>query len=142
MFPGFRPEHFIGLAIYAVLAGVRLCIGIVICLFLFSYYKRVPAQFRKMEPGLVWLLLIPCFNFVWNFFVFIRLPKSLQAYFASVGNSTAGDCGEGLGLAYSICEVAVLIPCLGLAIWIAAIVLLILYLVKANELTKQIPAVT
>jgi hypothetical protein len=137
---GFRPEQFIGLAVYAIIAGVALCIHIVVCIFLYSFYKRVPAPFRKMEPGMVWLLLIPCFNFVWNFFAFPRLSKSLQAYFASVGNTAVGDCGEGLALGYSVCEVATLIPCVGLLVWIAAIVLLIIFLMKTNDLTKRIPA--
>jgi hypothetical protein len=137
---GLKPEDFVGLAFVLVFWGIRLCVDIVICFFLFTFYKRIPTQFRKMEPGFVWLLLVPCFNLVWNFFVYIRLPKSLQGYFSSVGNSRVGDCGEGLGLVYAICQVATLIPCLGLFVWIASIILLILYLVKANELTGQIPA--
>jgi hypothetical protein len=142
MFPLLRPAHFFGLAFVVGFAAIRLGVEIVICFFLFSYYRRVPPQFRKMEPGLVWLLLIPCFNLVWNFFVFVRLSRSFKGYFNSVGNSAVGDCGEGMGLAYAVCEAAALIPCLGLAVWIAAIVLLILYLVKANELSNQIPAVS
>lgn len=137
---GFRPSDFVGLAFFAVFGAIRLCVEIIVCFFLFSFYKRVPPQFRNMEPGLVWLLLIPCFNLVWNFFVFIRLSRSLKAYYNSVGNVAVGDCGEGLGLAFAVCEVASLIPCVGVAVWIAAIVLLILYLVKANELSQRIPA--
>jgi hypothetical protein len=139
MFPSFRPEQFVGLAVYAIIGGVALCIHIAVCFFLYGFYKRVPAQFRKMEPGMVWLLLIPCFNLVWNFFAFPRLSQSLRAYFASVGNTAVGDCGESLALAYAICEVATLIPCVGLILWIAVIVLLILFLIKANDLTRQIP---
>ncbi len=139
MNPDFKPEDFVGLAFLVVFWGIALCIEIVICFFLFKIYKRVPAQFRKMEPGLVWLLLIPCFNLVWNFFTFIRLSRSLKEYFNSIGNSAAGDCGEGLGLAYSICAAAQIVPCLNLVVWVPAIVLVILYLVKANQLSEQIP---
>lgn len=142
MTPEFKPEQFIGLFVYLILVGIALCVHIVVCFFLYKFYKRVPQQFRKMEPGMVWLLLIPCFNLVWNFFVYIRLPRSLKGYFNSVGNQTVGDCGEGLGLAFSICEAATIIPCLGLFTGIAAIVLVILYLVKANQLTEQIPQTT
>jgi heme/copper-type cytochrome/quinol oxidase subunit 2 len=142
MSPEFRPEQFIGLFVYLVLAGIALCVHIVVCFFLYKFYQRVPQQFRKMEPGMVWLLLIPCFNLVWNFFVYIRLSRSLKGYFNSVGNQTVGDCGEGLGLAFSICEAATIIPCLGLLAGIGAIVLVILYLVKANQLTEQIPQTT
>jgi hypothetical protein len=139
MVPLLRSTHFFGLAFVLIFGAIRLAVEIVICFFLYKYYNRVPRQFRKMEPGLVWLLLIPCFNLVWNFFAFIRLSRSFKAYFNSVGNTAVGDCGEGLGLGYSVCEAAALIPCVGMAVWIAAIVLLILYLVKANELSGRIP---
>ncbi len=139
MTPDFRPGQFIGLFVYLIIAGVALCVHIIVCFFLYRFFRRVPQQFRKMEPGLVWLLLIPCFNLVWNFFVYIRLPRSIKAYFNSVGNQTMGDCGEGLGLALSICEAASLIPCVGILTGVAALVLVILFLVKANELTEQIP---
>ncbi len=141
MLPGLRLHDFFGLAFLLVFGAVHLCVNIVICFFLYKFYNRVPAQFRQMDPGLVWLLLIPCFNLVWNFFVFLRLSRSLKAYYTSTANVAVGDCAEGLGLAYSICEVATVIPCFGLVAWAAAIVLLILYLIKADELTRQIPAV-
>jgi len=139
MSPQFKPEDFIVLSVYLIIAGIALCVHIVVCFFLFKFYKRVPPQFRIMEPGLVWLLLIPCFNLVWNFFVYIRLSRSLKKYFNSVGNQTVGDCGEGLGLAFSICEAATIIPCLGMLTGVGALVLVILYLVKANQLSQQIP---
>lgn len=135
----FKPEDFIVLSVYLVILGVALCVHIVVCFFLYKFYKRVPQQFRKMEPGMVWLLLIPCFNLVWNFFVYIRLSESLKGYFDSAGNQTVGDCGKGLGLAFSICEAATIIPCLGMLTGVASLVLVILYLVKANELSGQIP---
>lgn len=139
---GFRPEQFVGLFFWLALAGVGLIVDLVVCFFLYKVFNRVPVQYRVMEPGLVWLLIIPCFNLVWNFFVFIRLSRSLKRYFNSVGNQTVGDCGEGLGLGYSICEVARLIPCVGIMVWVAAIVLAILYLVKVNQLSEQIPQAT
>lgn len=142
MASGFRPEQFVGLFFWLVVVGVGLIFDLIICFFLYKIFQRVPTQFRVMEPGLVWLLIIPCFNLVWNFFVFIRLSRSLKRYFNSVGNQTVGDCGEGLGLGYSICEVARLIPCVGLLVWVAALVLVILYLVKANQLSQQIPQTT
>lgn len=142
MVPGFRPEQFVGLFFWLFVAGVGLILDLIVCFFLYKIFQRVPTQFRVMEPGLVWLLIIPCFNLVWNFFVFIRLSRSLKRYFNSVGNQTVGDCGEGLGLGYSICEVARLIPCVGILVWIAALVLVILYLMKVNQLSEQIPQAT
>ena len=139
MFHAFRPEQFVGLFFWLFVAGVGLILDLIVCFFLYKVFNRVPVQYRVMEPGLVWLLIIPCFNLVWNFFVFIRLSRSLKRYFNSVGNQTVGDCGEGMGLGYSICEVARLIPCVGIMVWVVALVLVILYLVKVNQLSELIP---
>jgi len=115
--------------------------NIVICLLLHGCFRRIPRRHRWMEPGFVWLLLIPCFFLIWNFFVFPRLSRSYQAYFRSVGRTHVGDCGRSIGMAYCICSVCFLIPVkfLSTALGLTALVLLILYLVKVLELKNQIP---
>jgi len=128
-----------GVIVVAIL--VSLAINIFICFLLQDCYKRIPPQFRKWEPGLVWLLLIPCFSVVWNFFIFPGLSKSFKAYFDSVNRTDVSDCQEGIGLAYAICTAASIIPYLGCLTGIAALVLLIIFLVKTHELKGQIPAV-
>lgn len=121
---------------------IVLAINIVICAILQGCYKRVPAEHRKLEAGLVWLLLIPFFNIVWNFFVFPRLALSYQSYFRSTGRQDLGDCGAGLGWAYSGCILGAFLPIppLPFGIGIAALVLLVLFLVKALQLKALIPA--
>jgi hypothetical protein len=79
---------------------------------------------------MVWLLMIPCFSLVWNFFVFQQLADSYKAYFASIGRTDVGDCGKGIGLGYAICAIFC---------GPAALVLLIIYLVKVMDLKSQIP---
>jgi hypothetical protein len=122
--------------------GIALIIGfgiaIVICFLLSDALKRLPKEFRKMEPGMVWLLLIPCFNMVWNFFVFPKISESYSAYFAVQGRNDVGDAGGRLGLAYAICVPCGLIPCVGYVASLAALVLLIIYLVKITKLKNQI----
>ena len=88
---------------------------------------------------MVWLLMIPCFNLVWNFFVYLQLADSYKAYFASVGRTDVGDCGRGIGLGYAICAACCIIPCLNYLAGPVALVLLIIYLVKAMSLKDQIP---
>lgn len=130
------------LAIILAAVGAFVLIGViinaVICYFVSSWLKKVPAQHRKMEPGLVWLLMIPCFPIIWNFFVFQRIPDSFKSYFDSVGRTDVGDCGKGLGLAYAICVACGLIPFLNYIAGPAALVLLIINLVKMNELKNKI----
>lgn len=124
-----------------VLLFLRLAIGIVVCWLLYGAFERIPPRFRQMDSGLVWLLLIPCFSLVWNFFVFPKLARSFKAYFDSVGDATVGDCGEQLGLFYAIADACFLVPCLNHFAFVAALVLLIVYLIKVHELKQKIVAV-
>ncbi|MCX8109252.1 MAG: hypothetical protein N3G20_10655, partial [Verrucomicrobiae bacterium] len=103
-----------------------------------SCFRVIPPEHRKMEPTLVWLLLIPCFPIVWNFFVFLRLSDSYLSYFSAQGRTDVGDCGRGLGLGYAICFACSVVPYIGVLAALAAIVLLILYLVKVLQLKRLI----
>jgi len=141
----------IGIIGFVVIVILALAIGVAICYFLMTCFKRIPAEFRKQEPGMVWLLLIPCFNIVWNFFVYPKLADSYQAYFQSVGRTEFGDCGRQTAMIYCILVVASIplsfvlafIPIVGplanCAISIATLVFWIMVLVKAASLKGQIP---
>jgi hypothetical protein len=128
-------------------AVIAIAIGCLICWYLSSCLKRVPPQFRRQEPAMAWLLLIPCFNLVWNFFVYPKIGESYQAYFDSIGRTDLGDCGRSLGLSYCILSVAGLplgmIPVIGGVVscflGLATLVVWILFLVKAGNLKSQIP---
>jgi hypothetical protein len=140
--PGFffpSLQFGVFLALIGGVIAFSLAVHVVVCALLYGCYSRIPRQFRKQEPGLVWLLLIPCFNLVWNFFLYSQLADSYKAYFASVGRTDLGDCGKSIGLAYAICAACCAIPCLNWLAGLAALVLLILYLVKAMDLKSQIP---
>jgi hypothetical protein len=138
-------RDMLGMGILAI-AGISFLVSIVInafiCYLLQECYKRIPPQFRKQQPGMVWLLLIPCFSIIWNFFVFPPLSKSFKAYFDSVNRTDVGDCQQSIGLGYAICCAVSLIPYLGCLTGLAALVLLIIYLIKTNELKNQIPTET
>ena len=82
------------LVVYGGIFVVWLGISILICWLLARCYKAIPASHRSMEPNMVWLNLIPLFNFVWNFFVYLRLSDSFQSYFREKGDSSVGDCGR------------------------------------------------
>ena len=116
-------QGLVGCASFIILAGVMY--------FLFLCIKRVPAQFRVVEPVMVFLMLIPCVNIVWAFFLYQRIPISFKKYFDSVGDTSVDDCGEKLGLYLAISSI-ICAP--------VALVLLVMYLLKLNELKKRIPA--
>jgi len=125
--------------VMAIAFAIGLGVAIVICVLLSGCYSRIPAQFRLMEPGMVWLMLIPLFSMVWVFFVTARLSKSFQNYFNAHGRTDVGDCAQQIGLWYSICTAACLVPCVNYVAGPAALVLLIIYLVKVMGLKNQIP---
>ena len=131
------------IAIIAVVFGIIFLIGLAItafvCWLLMRCFQRIPAQFRTMEPAHVWLLMIPCFNLAWVFFVYQKLPESFKNYFNAVGRHDVGDCGKQLGMWYCICFVGSLIPYLGALAALASFVLLIMFLIKAHELKAMIP---
>ena len=119
---------------------VALVIELIIILITAGCLKRIPPEFRLMSPGMVWLLLIPVFDLIWNFFVFVRLSKSYQRYFAAKGRTEFGDCAEKIGLWCAICCVCAWIPLVGYAAGPASLVLLIVYLVKVVGLKKYVSA--
>lgn len=106
---------------FAIFAGVMLVVVVIAVLFFLALYAvvcwllsnalaAVPEQFREMSTGQVWLLMIPCFNIIWSFFVSQRIPKSFQNYFSSVGVTKNGDCGAQIGLWWSISWACCLVP--------------------------------
>ena len=130
-----------GLIMFIVITlAISFAILIVICALLHSALARVPREHRTMEPGLVWLLLIPLFSLIWNFFVFLRIPESYKNYFTAQGRTDVGDCGRGVGLGYAICGALAIVPCVNYLAAPVAVVLLIIFLVKVFGLKGQISA--
>lgn len=150
--PDVAPEGLLAGMIVAIVIGilVGLAIHAVFLYLVYGCFQRIPPQHRQMEPWQVWLCLIPFFGLVWNFFVYPKLAKSYQSYFAEQGRTDVGDCGEKIGLWFSISAavagVVGIIPCIGIiAVLIAgpaALVLWIIFIVKALGLKGQIPEQT
>lgn len=145
---GFNPESMGAMETGFVMAAmgigllIGLIVGIVIAYLLSSALQRLPEEHRAIEPWYPWLLLIPFFNLIWNFFVFPKVSQSYCAYFDSLGDDSptdSQDCGEQLGWWYCGLCVASLVPCIGGIAGIAALVILILYLIKIGEFKNMIP---
>ena len=133
-------EMFAIIGVIGGLIGLVIGIGILVAIILLlqSVLNKVPPEYREMEPGMIWLLLIPCFNIVWNFFVYPKVSNSLRNYFYSIGRSDVGDCGAGLGLAFCILSAVSIVPYLNCLTSPAALVILIIYFVKIFSLKNQI----
>ena len=93
----------------------------------------------KMIPGLVWLNLIPLFNFGWIFYTVSCVIDSLKIEFKS-RDLEADDpqFGYSIGLAYCITWVCSIIPVVGIFSSIASIILFIIYWVKTHKYSSQL----
>jgi hypothetical protein len=57
---------------------------------------------RKMEPGLVWLNLVPCVNYVWPILTVVWVDESVKNEYRDRGSWRPPDTGFGLGLGGAI----------------------------------------
>jgi hypothetical protein len=127
------------LIFYALLFAVTIALLVLVYYVLYTSLARIPPQFRQMEPGQVFLLLIPFFNLYWLFVVYQKIPQSFRGYFNAIGRYDVGDCGEQMGLWFAILAVCSAIPCVNCITGPIAGVMNIMLLAKFWTLRNQIP---
>ena len=125
---------------FVIILGAALALQVFACWYLVGCVQALPPQYRKIEPGTVWLLMIPLFGVVWNFFVYPQIAESYRNYFAAQGRNDLGDCGGSLATTYCVLCCITMIPYVGSAVGIAVLVLWIMLLVKFGELKKLVAA--
>ena len=128
-------------AFLLIAAAIYLAIAVGIAYMLWLCLNRVPPEHRQMEPGYVFLMLIPFFGLYWNFRVAEAISRSFQSYFGAQGVADVGDCGYGVGKWFAISAVCSLVPCINYIAMPASVVLLIIFLVKSMSLRARIPEV-
>jgi hypothetical protein len=116
------------LCFYGVIFAVALVVQIMFLLTMSRCLKEISSRNRKMEPGQVWLCLIPLFGYVWSIIMVLRVAESLEYEFEDRRLRGDGDYGKTLGLVYLIGSL-VCGP-VGLVCWI-------MYWVKISGYTKQ-----
>jgi hypothetical protein len=95
--------------VFGVCGFAVVMLGVVILFFLalMRTLDLVRPRNRAMEPGQVWLNLVPCLNIVWQFLTVVWVAKSLDAEFRDRGLHRQGeDYGRTVGLAGLIANVA------------------------------------
>ncbi len=91
---------------------------------------------RQMEPGMVWLNLIPLFSLGWMIYTVIKIRDTLKIEFPARNLETDDpEFSFPIGLAMGICSACGIIPFLGYLTGIASLVLLILYWIKMHKYT-------
>src|SRR5688572_13284226 len=73
------------LTVVCVALAIGIAIAVFYCLTLSKALKQVRPGNRDMEPGQVWLVLIPFFNLYWNFKIASDIPSSLRREFRERG---------------------------------------------------------
>lgn len=121
-----------------VIAMVLIPLGLIPKIFylltLQNTLYAISSENRRMQPGQVWLSLIPLFGIVWQFIIVNRMADSLKAEFVSKNLKVVEDRpGIEIGLAYCILFACSLIPILGVITLIAGLVCWIIYWSKIND---------
>ena len=130
-----------GLSMLSILIGLIFLIPIIFfILTLQRAFERCAPAHRAMTPGLVWLLLIPLFNLIWNFMVVTNLAKSLEREYRSRNIPAQLESAKSIGLAWAILSCCSIIPVLGLLAALAGFVVWIVYWVKIAGLSKALLA--
>ena len=127
------------LLVILVVFGILLLPGIFYLLTLQKALQRCAAQCRTTTPGSVWLLLIPLFSLVYQFFLIGHLSASLHNEFVrrNIPNQDP-EPGKSLGIAMAILEVTSIIPIVGIFSGIASFVCWIVYWVKISNYSALI----
>jgi len=119
-----QPMHVL---VLLFVAGTLLIPAIFYILTLSGVLQKCAPASRTIEPGPVWILLIPLVNLVFSFIVVFEMAQTLQP-----------SPGKSLGLAMCICGCCRIIPVLGLLAMLAHLVLWIIYWVKISEYSRML----
>jgi divalent metal cation (Fe/Co/Zn/Cd) transporter len=118
---------------------VGLAIGIAIVVFYILTMQKAlnlaGERHQKMQPGMVWLMLIPLFNLVWHFFVVKNVSESIKSWAAESG-AKVDDAGYTIGLVGCIANCCGIIPIINILAGPAGLVCIIIWWVKVAGFNK------
>jgi hypothetical protein len=113
-----------------VFLGV-LAIGIAYIAFLSGLLAKCSPAARTMQPGMVWLMLVPLFNLIWSFIVVNALSESLAKEFGLRKLPLLEPKpGKPVGIAMAVSGACSIIPLVNLLAMPAHLILWIMYWVK------------
>mgnify|MGYP001806617367 CR=1 FL=1 len=139
---GAGPSDELILIVVLVACGVTLVIWLAVYLLFLMTLSRALREChprnRRMEPGQVYLNLIPLVSLVWRFNTVNALTYSLREEFADRGLRRQGDYGNGLGTVYATLAVCVFVPYVGGLLWIASAVVGVFYWVRIAGLLRTL----
>ncbi|MGA2080220.1 MAG: hypothetical protein ABSH53_06360 [Holophaga sp.] len=125
----------------AALVGGSIFVALLVCLaililptvfYLLSMQKALTLagrENRRMEPGMVWLMFIPLFGMVWQFFIVRRVSEAVMNWAQGHGRNVA-DGGWTIGLTACILCCCGIIPVIGIFAAVAGLVCAIIWWAK------------
>lgn len=123
-----QPWHLIIVFGFLVMAGLFFLPAIFYILTLQNALKKCAPESRTIDPGLIWLYLIPVVNFIFSFFIVLGVAKTLRNEFNRRSVFVADPTpGQAIGIAMCVCMCCSIIPVLGVLAWLAHLVLWIIY---------------
>lgn len=134
-------EIIVILTIVAIVFVASLIPLIFFLLTLQNTLNAVSFENRKMQPGEVWLTLIPLFGMIWQFFIVNRIAESLKLEFEKRGLKTEEELpGKSIGMAYAVLYCCSIVPFLGYLTAVGGLICWIMYWVKINEYKNRLLA--
>jgi hypothetical protein len=101
--------------------------------------RRVSPENRRMEPGQVWLNLIPIFNIVWATVTVERVAESLRNEFRERGMDGPSErYGRGYGLTALVLVLIVIPPVVAVVTWPLAFAYTISYWRQLNRYAERL----
>lgn len=137
---GIPPEMMgVFLVVMLVVLAIALVIFILYLLTLQKALSRCSPRNRTMEPGQVWLNLVPFLNIVWQFITVTRIAESLSNEFRARGRGRGGDdYGKGVGITYCVMNLLGWIPFIGVVLSLIGLVCYIVHWVKIAGYSSQL----
>jgi len=124
-----------------VLLGLGIALAVVI-FYILTMQKALNLagpNHQKMQPAMVWLMLIPLFNLVWHFFVVKNVSESIKSWAAEKGVKV-DDAGYTIGLVACIANACGLVPLVNFIAGPVGLVCLIIWWVKVAGFNKLMSA--
>ena len=130
-----------GAELTLILIALLLVPAIFYLITLQKTLEAISPENRQMPPGQVWLLLIPLFNYIWQFLTVSNIADSIKAECYRLNIPTTENRPTyNIGLAKNILSLCGLIPGIGSLCSLAFLVCWIIYWVKVNEYKNLIIA--
>jgi predicted membrane channel-forming protein YqfA (hemolysin III family) len=140
---GNSPLFSHGVGLFVVIAALIVFVVMLVPMIFYiltlqKAINKCAPENQAMQPAMAWLMLVPCFNLIWHFFVVLNMAKTLGAEFQKRGQAEDPEPGKKLGLIMCILACCGFIPLLGGLCGLGYLICWILYWLKIAEFSRKL----